>query len=62
HEHFDKFLEDGSPDPIVYNIEDSLGCLRIFNGIVTRGKWGDPKPKWKVLNILKEEKIRYDYG
>ncbi|MEM2351494.1 MAG: ribonuclease H-like domain-containing protein [Thermoproteota archaeon] len=63
HEHFDKFLEDGSPDPIVYNIEDSLGCLRIFKGIVAQGgRGGSVRAAWKVLNIFKEQNTQDSYG
>jgi len=41
HEYFDGFLHDCIPDPIIYNMEDSLGCLRIFGRLPLggRGDW-----------------------
>jgi len=36
HELFDSFMQTEDLRPVVYNIEDSIGCLRILNYLATR--------------------------
>lgn len=37
HQAFNSFLSTGSPKPLLYNIEDSIGCLRLLNLLTSKG-------------------------
>jgi len=37
HQAFESFLLTGDPRPLFYNIEDSIGCLRILNLLAAKG-------------------------